>query len=241
MFFKKEKIMKNKRFEELSVKYDLLALAMPHIYSFQKQVVAHLDQFRSKCESEACKVVELGVGTGLTTERIFDNPVGLSLVGVDNENQMIELSQVRMESHLGQIDYVESDLLDFVKRCESGSVDAVVSVWTIHNMNRSYREELSKEIYRVLKVGGVFINGDKIAHDDVEEHQLVMSMQVKRLELLAENGHPDLRDSWIEHYVQDEKIKYAENEIVTTLTGLGFTQVGICDRCDMEAITVAVK
>jgi len=49
-----------------------------------------------------------------------------------------------------------------------------------HKFLDSYRAQVIAEIYRVLKLGGQFINGDRYGLDDILAHTQVIQKEVSR-------------------------------------------------------------
>jgi len=85
----------------------------------------------------------------------------------------------------------------------------VFSCWMIHNLQKEQREFLCSEIIRVLKPGGLFINGDKYKNTIEEFHKRDYS---KQMELVKEHIPTENLDFWIMHYERDEANAFTETE-----------------------------
>jgi ubiquinone/menaquinone biosynthesis C-methylase UbiE len=97
--------------------------------------------------------VELGVGTGLFTDRLA--PRFQRLVAVDFSQQMLEALRANMaRKGIGNIDYIcaRAEALETV---ESGSIDAVWCFGLLENIKEL--EPLFREVRRILKPGGRFV------------------------------------------------------------------------------------
>jgi tRNA (cmo5U34)-methyltransferase len=234
--------MKNtKRFNaDIGKEYDLFRLAAPHHDQFQSRVATILTQYLPLTQS-VYTLFEAGIGTGITTKTILDTNENISIVGVDNEPVLLEYAYTVLQKYGNRADIQCSDILDFLKKIPDNSYDAFASVWVIHNLAPEYREKLFLEIYRVLKKGGIFVNGDKYAEDDIEAHQESLYKQIKAFDIFTTIGRPDLQTAWTEHYLEDEKIKLTEAEQVEHLDQLGFIDITVDKRFGMDAIVFARK
>ncbi len=70
----------------------------------------------------------------------------------------------------GKLTFSGDDALTALKKIAPDSVDIVASAYTLHNFLDSYRNEVIQEIFRILKPGGQFINGDRYGLDDISKH-----------------------------------------------------------------------
>jgi ubiquinone/menaquinone biosynthesis C-methylase UbiE len=105
------------------------------------------------------KVLEIGAGTGLFTKVIAST--GADVIASDIAGNALKLLKRNLDDY-SNIDTLEIDMesLPF----EDASFDAVVSAGSL-----SYGDNLKvlEEIYRVLKIGGVFISVDSLNHNPV--------------------------------------------------------------------------
>tara|TARA_Y100000310_G_C20617856_1_gene781628 strand:+ start:230 stop:847 length:618 start_codon:yes stop_codon:yes gene_type:complete len=97
------------------------------------------------------KILDLGCGSG----RNFAKISGLSWYGVDFSKQMLKYAKKRAEKlgiNLDEIKKAEADNLPF----EDNYFDAVLCYAVLHGIDgNKKRKKILKEIYRVLKSGGV--------------------------------------------------------------------------------------
>jgi ubiquinone/menaquinone biosynthesis C-methylase UbiE len=138
---------------------------------------------------------------------------------------------------------VLEEAIDFLKKQKSNSFDGLISVWVIHNSIKENQKFLLKEIYRVLKPGGVVVNGDKIVRDDLALYNEDFDWQIRQFELFKKIGKEDLIVSWKGHYEEDadKKRKITEQEYEKTLSDIGFSTVSFSDRNHLDVIGVAIK
>lgn len=224
----------------LGEEYNLFNKSVPHHDEFQDKVGEIIKNYVASLQSDTIFVVEGGSGTGLTTVRILDADRRIKVIGIDNEEKTINQGQTILKEYGDRVDLQKKDLLEALQKMPSEFADIFTSVWVIHNLTPKYRERLFPEIARVLKIGGLFINGDKYARDEQVEYEKDLENQIKAFDVFDSFGRPNLKKEWTEHYQEDEKIKITENEQINTLKGLGFNNIDIEYRKGMEAIITCI-
>lgn len=225
----------------LGDEYNLFNKAVPHHEEFQNRVGEIIKTYSATLGNDTISVVEGGVGTGITTVRILDADKHIKVEGIDNEEKTIHQARVILKDYGDRISLQKEDLLEAMRKIPSKSVDIFASVWVIHNLAPEYRADLFIEIARILKSGGLFINGDKYARDDRQAHNEDFEGQIRAFDSFDTIGRPDLKKEWTDHYHQDEKIKISESEQTKTLEDLGFKEVAIQYRQGMEAIITGIR
>ena len=190
-------------------------------------------------------IVDIGIGTGLTTRAIIAKNPGCVVRGVDNEPNMIRQAKFNLEAELlngsAEIHFCEAH--EYLNGLQDASVDVVASAFTLHNCFREYRAVLESEIIRVLKPGGMFINLDKYAADDRQEYDRELTDQIIRYDVLKESGRDDLRKTWIQHEIEDQdpdRIMWTQ-ESLEQLKAIGFAEVSLILRIAQYAIMVAKR
>lgn len=235
--------------------YEKLLRSMPHYIDLQDRIAQLASRGLCALRLSAGKplrILDLGCGTGLTTIALCERIDDAHIIGVDKEPTMLKqykrnLIDGRMAKHdQGEVKIkaVRADALQFLKRCPSSSFDAVVTGFFLHNLPTKLRTRIVKEIGRVLRPGGIFVNGDKIAPDDLQLHNQHLMEQLTAFT----NTYTSPRDAaycigWIEHYAWDNQpdIKYTESEVRTSLAAAGFGEVKISGRCRLEAVVSAIR
>jgi SAM-dependent methyltransferase len=238
--------MKNdseKRFiGRLTEEYHLVALAYPHIEEFQSKVssLAH-EHLRT---IQAGKVVEIGCGDGITTDLLLNGLGVHELVAIDNEPKMVE----QAKRNLGLIDRPQNfsvecaDALAYLRTLEDTSVDVVATVWTLHNFLKEYRAQVVREIVRVLRPGGLFVNGDKYAQGP-STHAVALNQQLRRFfDAYLPLGKYDFLRDFVLHNVADE----APDRLMTEADSLSEVaemgcRANVVYRNGMEGVLVAKK
>jgi polar amino acid transport system ATP-binding protein len=225
--------------DKIAEEYDLLKMAIPHHDEFQEQVAVELKSFLGSKEEP--RILELGSGTGITTQEIVKASPNARIVALDLEAGMQEQAKAKNISQ--SIEYVTADAYEYLQSLEDGSFDALVTTYTLHNFDESFREQIVSEIYRVIKPGGLFLNADKYALADEEEYRKVYDEQVKMYDVFDTVGKSDLKKEWVEHYAVDDKpgVRLVDEEFKALLEKEGFEDVKLTWRILLEAVITAKK
>lgn len=104
-------------------------------------------------------LLDLGCGSGLELDCIFERLPNLHVTGVDLSGQMLEKLRRKHPSRaltLVQDDYFAFDMGE-------GCFDAAVSFETLHHFTAEKKTELFRKVLRSLKPGGVYLECDYIA------------------------------------------------------------------------------
>jgi tRNA (cmo5U34)-methyltransferase len=236
-------IQKEQRFSnKVGEEYDLFSLALPHQHEIQaKSVKKLITHFSNRND---LKVLEIGFGTGITAHEILSQSKKIHLIGIDNEPRMLSKALNKLkEFSNAQFELKIIDALEYLEKQDSGTCDAIISVWVLHNLQKDFRYKIYKEIYRVLKPGGIFVNGDKIAVVDTVLHQDHLHWQLKQFDVYESINKPELKKEWTEHYLEDESVNRIlyENVFIKDLQNIGFKNCLIDTRNYMDAIGSGIK
>ncbi len=110
-------------------------------------------------------LLDLGCGTGLELDRIFEKLPTLSVTGIDLTAEMLqELQKKHPNKDLRLIhgDYFTVDL-------GLEEFDAAVSFQTMHHFTHARKTELYERLYHAIKPGGMYIEGDYMVLTEEEE------------------------------------------------------------------------
>lgn len=227
-----------KRFSgQVGKEYQLFQLAVPHherLQNIVKEVLSN--HFNDRLGGT---VVEIGTGNGYTLSKVLDAHPKIKVIAIDNESTTLSQAEEAFSDQRERIFFRLEDALRVVSGLSDNSVDAVASAYTIHNLHPEYRSNLFREIARVLKKDGVFVNADKYAYDDAEKQKAALKTQLEAFSVYDERGADGLRREWTQHYIEDEKIKFTESEQVKLFNSHGLTSGKKIFREGMEAVYVA--
>jgi ubiquinone/menaquinone biosynthesis C-methylase UbiE len=191
-------------------------------------------------------VIELGGGTGITTTAILAAAENLTVTSIDNEPTMQSQakSNLRQWHEQGKVKFSSDDALTALQKLPSDSVDIVASAYTLHNFSDSYRVQVIEEIFRVLKSGGQFINGDRYALDDISAHTLTIQREVAGyFKVFTAQNRLDLLEQWMIHLFSDESENHIMRESLSLqqLTQAGFVAIELSHRAEVNALVTAFK
>ena len=113
-------------------------------------------------------LLDLGCGTGLELEKIFERFPDMSVTGIDLTMKMLE----KLEAKFPDKDIVLICGDYFKTNFEKNKFDAAVSFQTMHHFSKENKLELYKRIFSSLENGGVYIECDYMAETQDEEDRL---------------------------------------------------------------------
>jgi len=227
----------------IGAEYELLKVICPAAADVSQRLGKAVAEWKP---GNPLTVFEIGCGTGITSLSLLLAREDISMTAVDNEPNMLAQAQVNLANWLeqGRLRLVEIDALSGLQALPDASVDLVVSGYAVHNFLQGYREKVLAQIYRVLKPGGAFINGDRYALDDSIAHtQLTQEEAGQWFKSFAAIGRHDMLEQWIIHLFSDESPDHIMRfgSSVEYLRELGFAPVEALFRAGVNTILLAVK
>ncbi len=134
-----------------------------------------------KCIPEGTKnILDIGCGTGLELQTIWDKLPETCITGVDFSQGM--LSKLHEKYPNRNITTVCKDFFEF--EYKKDCYDVVLSVMTMHHFEPNLKIKLYKKFLQSLKEGGVYIEGDYMAPTQ-EYEEFFFSRKVRFLELMG--------------------------------------------------------
>ncbi len=226
--------------------YETLKLICPLAAKMSRLVGGAVTEYANSCSSQPLSVLELGGGTGITTLSILLANDLLKIVSVDSEPTMQNQAQQSLKQWVeqGRLAFDGRDALSVLKNTATDSVDIMASAYTLHNFLDIYRAEVINEIYRVLKPGGQFINGDRYGLDDISAHtRLIQNEVAGYFKALIKIDKLDVLEHWIVHLFADESENHVMRESVALqqLEHAGFKGIRLNNRCAVNALVTAIK
>ncbi len=226
--------------------YEIHNLICPNAVEMRSRIGLLVASFDSSHRSGPVSVVEIGCGSGWATVPILESREDLRVVAIDNEPTMLSQAETTLANWLdtGRISLIEADAVSAVAEMPSESVDIVASVYVIHNLPKSYRSSLIREVFRVLRPNGLFLNGDRYALDDIHAHTEVMQREARHyIKTLSSLGRYDLLEEWITHLFGDENPDriMRETTAISEMKDVGFRDIKILFRDEIDALVHAMK
>jgi tRNA (cmo5U34)-methyltransferase len=223
--------------------YELFKPAIPWHDDFQAWVGELVAEHHVRTDVLVLPALELGVGTANTTLPVLHHATGIPIVGVDNEPTMLEQARINLPAD-GSVTLHEADILTFLLSQKEDSFGSCFTAWTLHNLKRTTRQRVYRELARVLQPGAVLVQFDKIVRsaDLPCERHADFSDQIQRvIDVFEGIGRPDLVSEWVMHYLEDEHPDVVMTEPATRqdLFVAGFPRVTFYDRKGMDVIMSA--
>lgn len=109
-------------------------------------------------------VLDLGAGFGAATEAILTRYVKAEVTCVDGSAEMVRIARERLAKYGARVRVCHADLADAAwRRAVDGPFDAAVSAVAIHHLSDERKRALYREVYELIRLGGVFLNNDIVA------------------------------------------------------------------------------
>ena len=108
-------------------------------------------------QKKAKRVLDIGAGTGLFSQFIYQQRPDLHFTLADISGEMLNVAKERF-SGLDNFEFIE---LDFSKSAITQKYDLIISSLAIHHLEDAEKEQLYAAVYQSLNNGGVFINADQ--------------------------------------------------------------------------------
>lgn len=106
--------------------------------------------------------LDLGCGPGSTSDRLLERFPRARSVAVDFDPVVLRVGRGALGDREGRLTWVEADLRDpgWTKRVPRLRYDAAVSTTALHWLDPPGLKRLYRGLHRLLRPGGVFLNGD---------------------------------------------------------------------------------
>ncbi len=187
-----------------SDKYDLdIVNSIPHHKEVHELIAKFISQNYSA--KEQYDVIDLGVGTGITSKIIQDLLPNAHFDVVDFSNQMLEGAKKKLG--LKNVNYITGDysILKFDKK-----YDIAISVIGLHHQNHEGKKLMFKKIYAMLKPKGVFIFSDLVTYDD--KYQAALNNAKHYHHLVEKATDEKTLKEWAHHHMYLNDLATIENQ-----------------------------
>ena len=163
-------------------------------------------------DEPACRVLDLGCGTGLELHEYFLRNPSAQVTGIDLSRGMLD--ELRRKFAGYAVELVCGSYFDVP--LGQGVYDAAVSVESLHHFTQAEKTSLYHKLHAALKDGGYFILTDYFAPSDEAE-------KTYRADLLALKKAQGITDDAFYHYDTPLTVQH-ETE---ALTAAGFASVEV--------------
>ncbi len=127
-------------------------------------IIPNMDQFYTIMVELASsdvpnpKILDLGAGTGLLSEKLYKKYSKGSFTLIDISNEMLNIAMERFEGN-PNFKYI---LGDYLKTDFKDSFDIAISSLSIHHLNDNSKKIIYSKVYDILDEGGIFLNADQV-------------------------------------------------------------------------------
>lgn len=121
---------------------------------------------------EPIRILDVGCGTGLELEAIFERAPNARVTAMDQAPRMLAEVKRKYAERMSQIELLEASCVDW----PAGLVgfDYVVSILCVHHFPPETKVGIYRSFRRALKAGGMYIEGDQMTRGAAgsEDHEL---------------------------------------------------------------------
>lgn len=111
-------------------------------------------------------ILDIGMGSGIVEEMIFQRIPGAYVVGVDGSAAMLELAHRRLAGYQERYEAVIHELREMgTLQLPRREYQLAISIQTIHNVADEYKQPIFQLVHTTLESGGLFLLLDRIAID----------------------------------------------------------------------------
>lgn len=153
-------------FDNRAETYDYHMIKELDLNVFYNEIAKHIPVNRQNI-----KLLDLGCGTGLELERVFDIYPNAQVTGVDLSSKMLDILKEKYKDKINQLNLVCQSYFDVDYGTEI--YDIVISTYSLHHFSRELKLSLYRNIYASLKENGVYIEGDYTVKTIEEENNLI--------------------------------------------------------------------
>ncbi|MCP4177115.1 MAG: class I SAM-dependent methyltransferase [bacterium] len=196
--------------------------------------------------SESFSILELGCRLGTLSRMILERFRSINVLSIEEKSILINKTKKLFYDFVqeNKLTFIQDDILSAVRKIESDSISYVVSHYTIHNYTNEYRLALYSEIYRVLKTGGLFLNGDQIASDNDDDNiEMIQGRAKHYINILRTINKTENISPLITHLIYDTSSNIIMKDSVTLndLRKVKFHDIEFINRINGECVIKAEK
>lgn len=143
-----------------------------HLEHWVKEYAHIADYFEGEIQS----LLDIGCGTGLELEAIYQRFPKVKVTGIDLSEDMLKKLQAKYKGR--EIELILSDYFEYPFGTEQ--YDAALSFETLHHFKFEKKQKIYDKLYQAIKQNGYYIECDYIACSDEEEMLCLEQYEYKR-------------------------------------------------------------
>jgi tRNA (cmo5U34)-methyltransferase len=189
-----------------SKKYDRdIVNSIPHHSEIHEQLRLFITKNFDK--NQKYSIIDLGVGTGITSKLFQDLLPNARLDVVDFSRKMLNSAKKRLGHK--SVNYI---LGNYATLKFNEKYDIVVSVIGIHHQSNNGKKRLFKKIYSMLKPNGIFIFGDLVTYKN--PHKAALNNALHYHYLVEHATDEKTLTEWAYHHLFLNDLAPIEDQIV---------------------------
>lgn len=127
---------------------------------------------------EAVKILDIGCGTGLELDAMFQRAPNALITAIDISQGMLTELRKRHQARSDQLTLIIGSYLEVP--FGDAAYDYAVAVMTLHHLLPARKLELYRKIMCALRPGGTYIEGDWVVSPEEERHYLSRYVETQR-------------------------------------------------------------
>ncbi len=153
--------------------------------------------------------LDLGCGPGSLSARLLRRFPRARSIAVDYDPVVLRIGQGALGTQGGRLTWVDARLggRGWMNRLPSRRVDAALSTTALHWLVPRDLRSLYRDLHRLVRRGGVVLNGDVMPWDHREERFRRLAQRVHKARMPMLNGQPRFR-GWERWWAHAEKEPY---------------------------------
>ncbi|MFN8062376.1 MAG: class I SAM-dependent methyltransferase [Vicinamibacterales bacterium] len=198
--------------------------------------------------TQAFTALDLGIGTGLFTDRLLRAFPHASVIAIDLAPSMIALAKERLGERAARVDFRVgsfTELSSLVSMWERGHL--VVSAYALHHLSREDKVETLRQAHRFLEPGGWCVNADLVVAESPALEARIQQLRVAGIVRRAGFRDERFKDaSATRAFLDDLEAKDGDRpqtlaDDLAALRAAGFRDAGLVWMEHREAVTVGVR
>lgn len=155
--------------------------------------------------------IDLACGPGSLSQRLLRRFPRARTIAVDFDPVLLKLGREALRGFAPRMTWVEADLRreDWVERLPARRADAVLTTTALHWLTPHDLRRLYRQLRRLLRPGGLMMNGDNMAYPGSMPtfRRLARSVDTGRSRRYPPRGRPESWREWWSHLAREPALR----------------------------------
>jgi len=131
-------------------------------------------------KTQSLKALDLGVGTGVFSQKFLEKYSDSSVVAIDGASSMLELAKLRLGELSQRVEWVVSDFRAIpAELIRPDTFDVVISSYALHHLSAQEKLAVLQSVVRAIRPGGWVLNADIVVAEAPDIEQRIQEIRVK--------------------------------------------------------------